>query len=234
MMKISDWAQIHTHILQLEQEGLVTRTFRRLDPERQQTILNAILNDALEKGPMSLSIKQVAERAGVSVGSLYQYFGNRDGMLGFTVEICVRYMVDMFNVFRPMLAAMPIRDGLKAYLSGGIEWSQMQVGMIQFFLRAAYHGEPELADRVVRPVAVILQDTMRDMLTAAVERGEIRPDVDLEAAVRIVNTLMIAIGDSQLLPYLNNYYLVNDENVPNDRLMDALVALIMGGIGGKG
>ncbi len=36
-MEISEWSQIHTHILQLEQEGLVTRTFRRLDPDRQES-----------------------------------------------------------------------------------------------------------------------------------------------------------------------------------------------------
>ena len=38
---VRDETQIHTHILHLEQAGLVTRTFRRLDPERQQSILTA-------------------------------------------------------------------------------------------------------------------------------------------------------------------------------------------------
>ena len=73
MISLSDWAQIHTRIFEMEQEGLVTRTFRRLDPDRQQAVLTAILDEAVEHGPASLSMKRVAERAGVSVGSLYQY-----------------------------------------------------------------------------------------------------------------------------------------------------------------
>ena len=87
--------------MQFEQEGLVTRTFRRLDPERQQAVVHAILEEAGEKGPTAINIKEVARRADVSVGSLYQYFGNRDGLLDFAVALCVRYMVDMFDSVWP-------------------------------------------------------------------------------------------------------------------------------------
>jgi len=55
-------------ILELEKKGLVTRTFRRLDSDRQQAIITAILDEAGETGPQDLNIKRVAERAGVSTG----------------------------------------------------------------------------------------------------------------------------------------------------------------------
>jgi AcrR family transcriptional regulator len=232
-MMLSDWTQIHTHILQLEQKGLVTRTFRRLDPERQQAVLAAILDEAVEKGPTALSIKQVARRAGVAVGSLYQYFGNRETLLAFAVELCVRWMTDMFNLYRPMLAAMPLREALAAYLMGGVEWGQTQAGLVQFFARAAYHGDPQLGESVVRPVADVMREITRDILAAAAARGEIRADVDLEAAARVVNALLIAVGDSQLLPYLNIYFQVTDEAIPPERLLDALLALILRGIGAE-
>lgn len=232
-MNIYDWAQIHTHILQLEREGLVTRTFRRLDPERQQAVINAILDEAVEKGPTSLNIKQVAERAGVSVGSLYTYFRDRDGLLAFTVELCMRFVADSFNSFRPYLAALPLREALAAYVVGGVEWSKTQAGLVQFLARAAYQGDPVLADRVVRPVGTVMRETVHAILAQAAARGEIREDVDLEATTRVVNALMIAVGDSQLLPYLNVYLQVNDEDVSPERILEALVALILHGIGSK-
>ena len=70
---LTEWTQITARILEFEQAGLVTRTFRRLDPQRQQAVLVAILDEAIEKGPAAINIKQVAERAGVAIGSLYQY-----------------------------------------------------------------------------------------------------------------------------------------------------------------
>jgi AcrR family transcriptional regulator len=233
-MNMSEWAQIHTHIFELEQEGLVTRTFRRLDPGRQQAVLAAILDEAVERGPASLSVKLVAERAGVSVGSLYQYFQNRDGLVTFAVELCARYLVDQFNGYRPLLVSMPLREGLTAYLTGGLEWSQMQVGLVQFFLRGAYQGDSDIAERLVRPVGAALRETVHDMLAQAQRRGEVRQDIDLEAAARIINTLMIAVGDSLLLPYLDTYYQLSDGDMTLDHLLDTLLDLILSGIAPAG
>jgi AcrR family transcriptional regulator len=71
-MSDTDWQSFQPYISQLEQEGIVTRTFRRLDPDRQEAVFNAILEEAIEKGPASLNIKEIARRAGISIGSLYQ------------------------------------------------------------------------------------------------------------------------------------------------------------------
>ncbi len=229
-MLTSEWPQLQTHILEMERRGLVTRTFRRLDPDRQQAVIQAILDEAAEKSPTALNIKQVAERAGVAVGSLYQYFGNRENLLTFAVELCVHQMTDLFAMSRPYLLEMSLREALTAYLSYGIEWSQTQQGFIQFFGRAAYQGDPGLAEKVVAPVATAMREMMRDMLTAARQRGEIRPDLDLEAASRVVNALTIAIGDSQLLPYLNRYFQVTDEAVSFEQVVETMVDLLMDGM----
>jgi len=229
-MTYTDWANFQPYILQLEQEGKVTRTFRRLDPQRQQAVVNAILEEAAEKGPAALNIKEIARRGNVSVGSLYQYFPNRDGMLDFAIELCLRFSIGVFKEYQPVLAAMPIKEALNAYLMGGLEWGQVATGLVRFFGRAAYQGDPDLAERVVRPIATVMRETIHEILAQAAARGEIRPDLDLEAAVRIVNSLTIVISDSQLLPYLNTYLQVSDESVPPKQIMGALVEFILHGI----
>ena len=226
----ADWTKYQLYISQLEKEGKVTRTFRRLDPERQEAVFNAIMEEAMEKGPASLNIKEVARRAGVSVGSLYQYFPGRDGLLDFAVELCTRSTIAMFQEYTPMMAAMPLKDAMQAYLMGGLEWGQTAMGLVRFFGRAAYQGDPDLAERVVRPVANVMRETMQEILAQAQARGEIRRDVDIAAMTRVMNALMIVIGDSQLLPYLNTYFQVTDKKVPLERVADALLELIQNGI----
>jgi hypothetical protein len=111
-----------------------------------------------------------------------------------------------------------------------LEWGQTATGLVRFFGRAAYQGDPDLAERVVRPIATIMRETMEEILTQAKTRGEIRSDVDIEAMARVVNALIIAIGDSQLLPYLNNYFQVTDKKVRLERISEALLDLIEHGI----
>ena len=74
MNLFKEWVDFPSFVQQLEGKGQVSRTFRRLEPERQQAIINAILDEAFEKGPASLNIKEVARKADVAIGSLYQYF----------------------------------------------------------------------------------------------------------------------------------------------------------------
>jgi hypothetical protein len=77
----------------MERRGLVTRTFRRLDPERQFAVIQAILDEAIARGPAGLNVRQVAGRAGLAVGSLYTYFPKREGLLAFAVELVRRGFV---------------------------------------------------------------------------------------------------------------------------------------------
>ena len=216
---------------ELEQAGLITRTFRRLDPDRQRAILDAILEEAAERGPTSVSIKGIARRAGVSVGALYTYFGSRDGLLAFAVQVCVRSMTQLVEAAGPELAAMPVRQALTAYVTGGLEWSRTTAALVAYFARGAYQGDPAVVDEVVRPVAEAMRATIGSILAAARARGELRPGLDLEATSRVVHALTVVVCDAQLLPYLNVYVQVVGDDVAPQRALAAAVDLIMSGIG---
>lgn len=229
-MNITDITLTHALILELEAEGKVKRTFRRLDPQRQQQVIQAILDEAAEKGPQAVSIKEVARRAEVSVGALYTYFPHRQGMLDFAIALATRYVCQQFAVYQPLLADLPLRQALQLYLQEGIAWSQQQAGYLQLFARAAYHGHPELAQVLVTPVASALLETVRQVLQAASQRGELRQPIDLEATARLLHGLFIVVGDSQLLPYLNHYFQITSPQVSLPRIMDGLVDLVLHGL----
>jgi len=76
-----------------------------------------------------------------------------------------------------------------------------------------------------------MRSIVHAMLAQGIERGEVRSDIDLEATTHAVNAAMIAIGDGQLLPYLNDCFQVTDGKVSAQRVTDALMALILRGIG---
>ncbi len=224
------WQILATRVLQLEKQGLVTRTFRRLDPQRQIDILDAILYEVAEKGPNQVNISEVAHRAGVSVGSMYQYFPNRQGMIDFAIDISVIYMVDMLKAYEPYLLAMPTFDALTAFVTGGVELTQTQAGMLKFYSRAAYQSDPDLNERVVKPIADGMLAIVTNILHQARQRSELSEDLDIEAAARLVNALLIVSGDCQLFPYLNTYLHLNDAEVPAVRIMPALISLLQNGI----
>jgi hypothetical protein len=46
-----------------------------------------------------------------------------------------------------------------------------------------------------------------------------------------VHALTVAVGDSQLLPYLNTYVQVTDEDISPERAFEALLELVLRGMG---
>ncbi len=224
------WDQFPNYILALEKDGFVTRTYRRLDPDRQQAVLHAILQEAYRRGPSNLNIKEVAKIAGVSVGSLYTYFPNRDGLLDFAIELSVRYICDEFESFKPLLEGLPLREALTFYIAGGVEWSKTQIQILRLFARAAYQGDPDLEERLVRPIATTMRQFLEELVRQAVARGEVRADLDIDTLTRYLHTFTIAVGDSLLMPYLNTYFQVYEGEPDPMAISSQLVDLLIRGI----
>jgi AcrR family transcriptional regulator len=73
-------------------------------------IVTAVERVLEQHGPQGLNTNRVAEIAGVSVGTLYQYFPNKESLVGVLQE---RYLETTFRLCRAALAAaaeVPIAD----------------------------------------------------------------------------------------------------------------------------
>jgi AcrR family transcriptional regulator len=217
-------------LLELESEGLITSTYRRLDPDRQTAITDAILAESLERGPARVRLKETAATAGVSVGSLYQYFGDRDGVLGFAIELVSSALVAELRGYLPLLAELPLREGLGAWVSGGESWTTERSAAMKFFARGAYEGDPVVAQRLVGPVASVMVEAVRTMLAAGVDRGEVRAELDLDATARAVHVLLSGVMDAPLIPGLGEYFRVAEGNTAATDTLAAAIELVVAGV----
>ncbi len=218
--------QLPLIIQSFEQQGLVTRTFRRLDAARQMAIIDAIMEESSLHGPAEMNIKKVAGRAGVSIGSLYQYFHNKEGLLNFAIQLTVQQTVDAFNTYLPYLDQLSFQEAYAIYITSGLEWGKEEQQFVRFFAKAAYQDHPEMEDSVISPISDCMLHLVRVMVQKGQESGEIRPDVDTEATSRILHAISIALGDPILLPYLNKYFQITDNSVPLTRIFSSLMDLL--------
>lgn len=60
--------------------------FNRLTVEKRENILNYALSEFGTVGYEAASVRKIADKASMSVGSLYQYFSNKQGMLAVVIE----------------------------------------------------------------------------------------------------------------------------------------------------
>src|SRR5947207_4379776 len=100
---------------------------RRPRQERSRDTVEAIVEAAAQvferHGYAAGTTNRIAERAGVSIGSLYQYFPNKDAIVA---ELARRHIAEIGAVAWPALEALvenvpPLREGLTAIVLGTVE-----------------------------------------------------------------------------------------------------------------
>jgi AcrR family transcriptional regulator len=90
--------------------------------ETVEVILEAAAQVFERHGYATGTTNRIAARAGVSIGSLYQYFPNKDAIV---VELSRRHITEMSELSWPTLKALvkdvpPLRDGLSVVVRGTI------------------------------------------------------------------------------------------------------------------
>ena len=129
---------------------------------------------------------RIAERAGVSIGSLYEYFPNKDALL---VELSKRHLREGRAVLAPVIRRInedppPLDQGLLLLMDAMVQ-SHRDRPRLQRVMYAEAPPPPELQDRYARAVDG-LSEVIERYLTA---RHEVTVH-DRRAAARLVAEVM--------------------------------------------
>jgi AcrR family transcriptional regulator len=148
--------------------------------DRSKEVVEAIVQAGLlvlrEEGSTQLTTKRIAERAGVAVGSLYQYFADKDDVLEAIFRRQHEEFWDQAVLWVPKLAALPLEQAIGLIVDAGLKRHQKLHEMHpQFYMDQSVRYtlstfNPNGADRASKWVAMIL-DCHRDELALPSERA---------------------------------------------------------------
>jgi AcrR family transcriptional regulator len=129
-----------------------------------------------EEGPEQLTTKRIAERAGVAVGSLYQYFADKDDVLEAVFRRQHEEFWDTAALAVPKLAVLPLEKAVALIVDAGLKRHRALYEMHpKFYLDHSVRYSlstfnPNGPDRATKWVAMIL-DCHRDELGMTSERA---------------------------------------------------------------
>lgn len=143
-------------------------------------ILDAATRVLIKEGSAGITTNRIAEVAGVSIGSLYQYFPNLDAILNALVDRHEARMLEQLGRMIVEVAGAPIEDAVRAYVKAML----------------ANHAEhPRLHQVITRQIVSFDLDRLRELQKRAESvvriwleshRDEIRPkNIDLAAFILV-------------------------------------------------
>lgn len=85
------------------------------------TILQGATRILLKEGYEGINTNRIAEVAGVSIGSIYQYFSNKEAILGELIERHIKKVMDAFLEKYSLLTNHPLKDGIRILIRAMME-----------------------------------------------------------------------------------------------------------------
>lgn len=155
---------------------------------RSEATVDAIYEGAIqvlvEVGPRHLTTTRVAERAGVSVGTLYQYFANIDGLMAAILEHHLGKVIDTVVVICAEQRGQPLPAMAQALTDGFIDAKSERLDVTKALYAVAYDLKGlELIERMSERSV----EAIRDMLTTA-------PDVVIDVPDQVAAVIHAAMA----------------------------------------
>ncbi len=157
-------------------------------------VITAAAQVLVEHGYERTTTARVAERAGVSIGSLYQYFPNKEALVATLIE---RHADDIVATMRQALqdpAHATLEDGLRAIIHAGITAHRIHPDLHKILNEQVPRvGRLGKALDTSRQVAKAIEHFLR------AHQDEIHPDRDPAIAAVVVETAFEALGHKAVL-----------------------------------
>jgi AcrR family transcriptional regulator len=176
-----------------------------------------------ELGYSATTVRMVAQRAGVSVGSVFTCFAGKADLLSQVMQDRLEALYAELEQVAPHLKGRTV-DRLRSIMAVHYGFETRRVRLFVVYLGASFLWE---AGRSLVPLGQNsrLRAMVTEMLADGVERGEVRADADFEVFV-----------DTLLAAYLWNYRLAPQEGAQADAMiaaMDRQIGLLFEGVAAR-
>jgi AcrR family transcriptional regulator len=161
----------------------------RADAQRNRSELMDVARQVIAEDGVEASLRDIARRAGVGIGTLYRHFPTREALLAAVIGDGVRRMSARAA---DMSAAMPPGEALAAWLADIVARIGPYRGLPGTLLGAAVDE-----DSAVRAACEGMFGAGRDLLARAQAAGEVRADVswdDVFTAVAAISGITVQSG----------------------------------------
>jgi AcrR family transcriptional regulator len=170
-------------------ETVTEPRWRRLPEERPRQILDAALAVFAERGLAAARLDDIAKRAGLSKGTIYLYFPNKEELFREVVRNSVIAFIERGEARLEELGD-PLQ-ALDAWMEGYWAWLRSPVfPAMHRLVNSEFHSFPDLAAFYAKEVIERAHRLVCGMLERAMDAGQLRR-MDALVAARMLSALFV-------------------------------------------
>lgn len=176
-----------------------TQRFQQLDPEKAKRIIDAAVSEFAEKGYEAANTNQIAKAAGISVGSLFQYFKTKENLFRYVIHLGAGIIeTDIGEILDDEISGRgKLHKLMLLTVNSCEEYPEYQ----QLYHEITAIGNRDLTLDIARELESYTAAGLVKLIKQGQERGDIRTDLPAEVLAFTVDSTMVMMQYSLSTPY---------------------------------
>lgn len=208
-----------------------TEQFRNLPAEKATRILEAATTEFADHGYEHANTNRVAENSGISVGSLFNYFPTKENL--FRHIVYSGSMLIMGQVKPILEGEKSIWERLEALLWRVIDSSKAMPELVQLYHEVTSTGNRAMVASVARDLEGFTANSYTQLIMAAQDSGEVRPELDPALAAFLIDNIIITLQYSLACDYYKMRLDLYNSDVSSEQIVADSLSFIKHAIGAK-
>jgi AcrR family transcriptional regulator len=208
-----------------------TNTFDKLPSEKRQRVLEESLQEFAEHGYHQASINRIVGRLGIAKGSVFQYFGSKEGLFKHLFKSALDQIKAPLRAIRDAEEPKDFGARLRLIFSTSAAFARSHALIWRLYRRLIHQEDFPLRGMLLGEVRAEALTFFREVVEAAQKRGEVRLDLDPQAAAFVIESCLDRALAAQDQPLLDaDFGLSSSNEALRQARLDALVDILRQGL----
>ena len=180
-----------------------TNKFEQLPEEKQSRIVDASISEFAEKDYETASMNTVVNLAGISKGSLFNYFKTKSVLYDHIYQLALGEVKLYLRDVRDETIDLSFENRLSKVVDSGVLFITEHPRLARIYFRLVYSGDSPNREKIVNELQAMSDDYLGNIIQDAMDRNELNPNLDKSQSVFFL--------DAVLNRFLKEYHLVMNQ-----------------------
>ncbi|MGB4045164.1 MAG: TetR/AcrR family transcriptional regulator [Halanaerobiales bacterium] len=156
---------------------------RPRSPEKKEWIRKAAINLISEEGFHGVTTDKIAREAGVSVGTIYNYFENKEDIISYIFQVEHKKLDILFDRFRMKKISVP--EKFKLLIEKYFKYVYNNKKVAKIIHNESFRPGKKITREIINYILAIRQN-LKELIDEGVREGSVYPDYNLDMVVNII------------------------------------------------
>jgi TetR/AcrR family transcriptional regulator len=165
-------------------------TFKNLETDKQQRILDTAVEEFAGHGFQQASVNRMVQRLGIAKGSIFQYFGTKEGLFQVVFDHAVELVRRALRQVKQSTADTDFFERIRQSLMAGIQFIDGHPRVYKIYLKIIFQEDFPLRADFLQQVHLFSAEYLRSLVESGISRGDLRTDLDIDATIFFLDALL--------------------------------------------